>query len=95
MDAAGASTQVPKPLLWEVPTSFMPRQHKQSPAASLCHFMAKSLNFKVLFRVSVSGKTGVQSWRSESWWGRVHTTKTFQPKLTAHKFIFYLKLLTQ
>lgn len=103
MDAAGASTQVPKALPWEAPTFFQPQQQKQSPAASLCHFMAKSLNFKDIFRISVLGKnipealtrTGVQNQRSESWWGRLHTTKTFQPKLTANQFIFYLKLLTQ
>lgn len=40
-------------------------------------------------------RTGVQSWRSGSCWGRLHTTKTFQPKQTANQFIFYLNLLTQ
>lgn len=81
----------------------MPQQHKKSSAASLCHFMAKSLNVKDLFRISVSRKnipealtrTGVQSQRSESWWGRLQTTKTFKAKLTTNQFIFCLKLLTQ
>lgn len=69
----------------------------------LCVILRPRVCFKALFRISVSGKnipkaltrTGVQSQRSESWWGRLHTTKTFQPKLTANQFIFCLKLLTQ